>query len=214
MAHACFSWTATCALDWDGVGAIATALAAAVAVGLPFFIEYRQKEGERADRKEIIRDLCSSVDQLEAYHEVAGRLLASELVYQPQFKACERIHEAADDLARVLEILLLRPELSDGAIAAGAGAERVAASIVEALDDPYYVVGNVLERRRDILGKALNAARLSARRSTAVREHFRLRPSTAAAAIRAKYLAVIDGCTLAQQTNQPPPEIDLEATPY
>ena len=196
------------------MGAVATTLAAGVALLLPFVLAYFERSKKERERRSVVQEVCSAVDRISAYHEVANLLLANEIIYHPQHRACERISENAIDLRRALEILIRKPELSDGAVTAAASAERVAECLTKALATPYGLNQGDWDRRRAALNANAMAAQNAALRSKGVRASNNLGPSTAAAKIRQKYLAIIDDCNRAKQTQTAPTIVDIDDTAY
>jgi len=110
---------------------------------------------------------------------------------------------------------MARPNLSDGALIAAAGAERVAVSVIDALADVRDIMDTgEWHQRKARLGATELAAAIAQERLAAVRRHLGLAPSTAAAAICAKYEAVLTACQHANATNTVPIVDDLDASRY
>lgn len=206
----CWVGSPTCYPDWNGVAALATAAATAVALAIPVSLIWK----ERTEWRATVREVCSAVDRIVAYHQIATQLIANDPLYWPELDACERIAEHVIDLQRALQVLITRPSLTDGAITAAASSERIGASIIAALAGPQGHPNGEWARRRDRLARTALAANIALQRTTAVRNYTGLNPSTGAAAITAKYGALIKQCEAARLNNAAPACEALDATPH
>jgi hypothetical protein len=206
----CNAFGSNCSPDWNGVGAVATAVATFAALSVPFIMASIERRKQQQSRKDVIHEVCSIVDRIVAYHTVGQALMKARFPYWPAIQSCEHISENVRYLRRSLEILIVRPELSDGTVIAAAAAEQVADSIVSALSGIANVQSDAeWSGRRARLDNSKLAADLASARSSRVRTDVKLQPSSSAAAILNKYNAVIAACNLALETQTAPVVEDI-----
>lgn len=211
----CNAFGPNCAPDWNGVAAVATAVATAAALGVPFLMASIERRKQQANRKAVIHEICSIADRLVVYHLIAAELMDARFPYWIAFESIERIRENVKHLQRSLGILITRSELSDGAVIAASAAEIVATSVIDALATVRSDSDETTWSRGKLeLSRANVASKLASSRSTRVRSYFGIPPSSAAAAIKDKYGLVINACTLALANETAPVIEDITLTDY
>ena len=208
-------------IAWDGWSALATAAATIVALAVPTSLarkEWGRQEGireqERVDREaartSAIREVCSAVDQILAYHEISIALAKGAFPFWLAFHAFCRIKENTLTLVDVLSILVHRPELTDGAIFSATAIKRVAKVVLENAASPQDE-GN-WPGRVARLESETPLANIVSRRVQGVRQQAGLTPSTAAQAIRNKYIPIVAEMARALAAQEAPnvPDIDTD----
>ena len=195
----CNAFAQGCTADWDGLGALATTGATFAALIVAWAEPRRRKQA----RREVIREACSAVDRLVAYHAIAKRLITFDPIYVPQLRACDRIAEDASIQSNIIDILMHRAELSDGAIMALVAAKSIVPGLLN-LKNPYGLGSNEWQQRRIGVDAADMSASIAAEKSASVRKHYRWPISTAAAAIASGYNAMLIACEEARANNTVP----------
>lgn len=181
----CNAFGPGCVPDWNGVAAVATA----AATGVALFAILREACRQRQARRSAIREACSAVDRLVAYHQVSGDIVDEAQHSAFARIALDRISESAKIQQDIIRVLIQRPDLSDGAIMAMAAALNVAEPLIE-LRKTYGVEPSLVQARKAGLLDAEMSCSIAKVKSADVREHFHWEKSKAARKIKEKYEAV------------------------
>lgn len=134
MPAACFTLSPTCVLDWDGINAVATFSATAVALaatGVAMWMPRWTRLRERSDTtNEIIIAAGEAVDLFRDAIRHIGRGSSTRIIKELGAKA-SHLHVALDRMS-------YRPELTDDAIAVAAGAIQILTAIKEESSNYRY----------------------------------------------------------------------------
>lgn len=205
----CNAFLPGCTIDWTAVGSVATAVAVIVAL--------RTASSERRrlaqEKREAVRDVCSAADRIVAYHDVSKQILRQPIVYVPQIEALESIFQHVLIQKDVIDVIVHRQGLTDGAVMTALTAKKLA-DCFDMTGGAHGLPQGIWDARlRKLEGGDLWAA-IASSKSSAVRSFFRWAPSQAAEQIRQKYRSIAAECQRAQQTNTAPAYEPLDATPY
>lgn len=209
VGEVCLQFASDCRPTWEGISAVATALA----VGIALFLAVREAQSARLERRSLVREVCSVADRLVAYHGAATALLETNPIYVPQFQSLELISENCITLQKIAKTLIDRPSLSDGAISLAANSERIAECIIDAGSNAQAMSQNGYERRKQTLVTVSLIVDQTAKRIASVRKYYGLPASTAAARIHTKYDAICAICKNARENNLAPVVQDVFSTP-
>jgi len=194
-----------CGTYWSAWSAIATgvaALIALVAVVIALLEGWFRRRKEAKARRDVIREVCSAVDQILAYHELAITLANGGFPFLESHQSFRQIHENAITLRDALAVLQVRSELTDGAIYSAIAVQRIAAPLIVQTLDPEHV-GNWPDRVAR-LEPLLPIAQVVRHRVDGVRKYAKLGPSSAAKKIRDKYQPFIAEMERAQSAKELP----------
>jgi len=203
-----------CANYWTAWSAVATALAVAVALLIPIGMTIAEGRRRKADRRAVIQEVCSAVDQIVAYHGILLALCRAKPVYHEGFAACDRIGSNAITLAQMLAVLQSRSELTDGAVYSAIGGQRIAEVVIPNGTGPYGQTTNDWTNRATRLADVQSLVDAVALRVGGVRRHAGLSSSSSAAAIRAKYDPIVAEIVAALAANRGPVIGPLDADHY
>ena len=195
-------WVLERSINWDAWSAIGTICATLVALFLPARMakrewvrqnSIRQEDADQARQKytDLQQEVCSTVDRVLAYREAAIEIFDSRPVYWVGKQAIERINLNTSILIEMLEILVIRPELSDGAAYSAVAAKRIAIATklqTEIVITSWATVDPGWSERIAALSILNDLAQMTGKRIEGVRTHFNLGESKGAKEIRAKYV--------------------------
>ena len=134
-------WLSSLPIDWSAWSAVGTIVATLVALFLPAKMakrewvrqdRIRQADADTAqqERADTQREVCSAVDSVLAYHDVAIALFGSKPVYLVGLQAIKRVNLNSAILLDVLGLFETRSDLSDGAIYSAVAAKKIAEATV------------------------------------------------------------------------------------
>jgi hypothetical protein len=205
MGNTCLAvvgWLWRLSVNWDAVSAVGTLIAIVVALFLP--LRQARREWARQDRLrqedgaskrqrlvDARHEVCSAVDRVMAYREVAIALFDSAPVYTVGIDAIRRIQLNTKILVEVLDLLKGRPELSDGAVFSAVAGLKIGAAVIGETTlvlDNWGVNDPAWPARKAALEKLHHLAAIAQERSDAVRAYHGLFKSDSAGKIREKYL--------------------------
>lgn len=164
----------------------------------------------KLDRKYVIHQGCSTVDQIVAYLHAARAMNESAPVYLEGFNGIDRIHENTLTLKEILAVMRTKPEVSDGLLFTMVNAGRLADVILgvtlpaEGGFDPNWIA------RVHQIDEFKPLAELTHKRNRDVREAFELQPSQSAVAIQSKYDALAAAIVHARESQL---LVDMTAVP-
>jgi len=125
MSAACFIQSPTCVLDWDGINAIATFSAAAIALAATGVAVWLPRWTRLRDRSDTTNEIMGAVGEaIDLFHE-ANRHMGNST--SPG--AIKVLGAKASYLCTALDRMISRPELTDGAIIVAAGAIQLLGAI-------------------------------------------------------------------------------------
>lgn len=213
-------------MNWDAVAAVGTIGATIAALFVPFYFTNREwarqdrireadSEAVRARLAETHHEICSTVDRVLAYREAAIAIFDSEPVYHVGLQAVQRINLNSEILLEILELLEVRPDISDGVVYSAVAAKRIAALTVEETGNVLGSWGTKDPRWRERIAVIEEGAALAAmakERSDAVRNHYGLGESKTAAAVRDKYIPLAAAIKAARAIDGEPPVNALAGT--
>lgn len=196
------AWLCRPPINWEAVSAVSTFAATAVALFLPLGLGRREwkrqdrlrQQDAAAERKKLVdvrHEVCSAVDRVLAYREAAIALFDSAPVYTVGIDAIAKVRLNTQILSDVLDLLKVRPELSDGAVFSAVAGRTIADAVVRATGlvvddwgrgDPGWT------ERKAALEKLDQLAAIAKERNGGVRVHHKLPESRSAEEIRQKYL--------------------------
>ena len=219
-------WLWTLSINWDAWSAVGTIGAIVVALFLPARMAkrewVRQDQIRKADidgAKRKIADsqheVCSAVDRVLAYREAAIALFESKPVYWVGIQAIKRINLNSSILLDLLDLLEIRPELSDGTVYSAVAAKRIAAATV---DQTGHVLKNFgtndpgWSQRIAVLSELDELASIAQKRSDGVREYYGLGESKSAEEIRFKYLPLSEAIKAAMTADSGEPANNLTSS--
>lgn len=219
-------WIWRLSINWDAWSAVGTIGAIVVALFLPARMAkrewVRQDQIRQADIDGSMRkiadtqhEVCSAVDRVLAYREAAIALFDSKPVYWVGIQAIKRINLNSKILLNMLDLLEIRPELSDGTVYSAVAAKRIAEATVEQTDhvlknwgtnDPGW------SQRNAVLSELDELASIAKKRSDGVREYYSLGESKSAEEIRSKYLPLSEAIKAAIAADSGEPANNLASS--
>ena len=206
-------------VNWDAWSAIGTILAAAVALFLPQRVakrEWARQDGIRVSdlervekaKQNVIHEVCSTVDRIVAYEKSALALFATDNVYQVGFEAIARIHENTETLLEMLELLKVRPELTDGALYVAVSSERLAKAVIAQTVAQDATTGANWNARLDALNAFEPLSSMIKVRNLKVRKFANLQnASDGAALILTKYTQLAEAIKISRTADSGAPDI-------
>lgn len=219
-------------INADWVSAIATLLATVVALWLPgrtakkewarqdrLIAADHQREDrlrtemiaqQKEDRKYVIHQGASTVDQILAYWHAALVIGESEPVYHEGFAAIRRLRENVLTLKEILMIMRVKPELSDGLIFTIVNADRIAEDILNATRPPQNGQSQDWIQWRHNIERNRSLVEMTQKRNNEVRAAFQIQSSLSAQSIRNKYATLSQAIVHAKVTNG---ALDMTAVP-
>lgn len=198
-----------CSIDWTAVGSVATAVAVIVAL----WTAGSERRRLAQEKREAVRDVCSAADRIIAYHDVTKKILQQDILYLPQIEALEHIFAHVLIQKDVIEVIIHRQELTDGAVMTALTAKKLA-DCFDLTGGARGLPQGVWDARLRKLESGNLWAQIAGSKSLSVRTSFSWSSSRAAVQIRQKYTAIAEECWRAKQTETAPVYEPLDATPY
>jgi hypothetical protein len=216
-------WLSSLSIDWSAWSAVGTIAATLVALFLPFRMAKRewarQDKIRQADaeinqqrRADLQHEVCSAVDRVLAYRDVAIALFKSKPVYWVGIQAIKRVNLNAAILVDVLGLFETRSDLSDGAVYSAVAAKKIAEATVTETTKVLNCFGISDPGWSERVASLANLDELSAMvksRADGIRSHYGLGESTGAKLIRSKYIPLAEAITASMTADSGAPPYDL-----
>lgn len=125
MSAACFTISSTCVLDWDGINAVATFSATAIALAATGVAVWMPRWTRLRDRSDTTNEIIEATGEAVDLFRDATRRMGNATCT----RTIKLLGAKASYLRVALDRMISRPELTDGAIAVAAGAIQILIAI-------------------------------------------------------------------------------------